>query len=414
MSANTFLTDAVDGVLRFGASMLQAGDAAFRVRDAMGLVASKLGLDRFVLHITVRGMTATARRDGELVTLASEIGPLGIDARRLNALERLAHDSPHGLTPAELAAGLDAIDAARGLRALPVVSAAVGLASGSFGYLNGGGIVAILAATLAGGLGQALRMLLLRQHLNQYVVAGMCGFVAAGLYYVAARVLVTAGMPADQGIGIVAAVLFLVPGFPLVAALLDLLQHQTLAGIVRLAYGAVLLLAAAFGLGIVAGLAGYAPIAAPSPPPDNYGLLLLGRGIASVLGGCGFAILYNSSSRTMLAVGVLALAGNELRLALHDNGFQLASATFLGALAVGLLASLARSRLGEPRIALTVPGIIIMVPGAYAFQAVVLFSRGDVIAGLQPAFLAAFVVGAMALGLATARFATERKWLIES
>jgi uncharacterized membrane protein YjjP (DUF1212 family) len=414
LTGTASLTDALESVLRFGTLMLRAGDAAFRVRDDMGLIASSLGIERFALHITVHGMTATARRGGEHVTLASEVGSLGIDAWRLGALERLAHDSRPGLAPAALALQLDAIEARGGLRSMLVVSVAVGFASGAFGYLNGGGLVAMLAAVLAGGLGQALRMLLFRQHLNQYAVTSVCGFAAAGLYCLVARVLVQAGLPSDQGVGMVAAVLFLVPGFPLVAALLDLLQHQTIAGVVRLVYGMVLLLAAAFGLGVVAALAGFPVGAAPPPPPDNLAVTLLYRALASVLGGCGFAILYNSSLRTVLAVGALALVGNELRLALHDGRFQLASATFVGALAVGLLASLARSRLHEPRIALTVPGIIIMVPGAYAFQALVLFGQGNVIAGLQPAFLAAFVVGAMALGLATARFVSERKWLLES
>jgi len=116
----------------------------------------------------------------------------------------------------------------------------------------------------------------------------------------------------------------------------------------------------------------------------------------------------------VLTVGGLALVGNELRLALHDAGMQLALATFIGALAVGLLASAARPWLREPRIALTVAGIIIMVPGTYAFQTVVLLDQGNVLAALEAATLGAFVVGAMALGLAAARLATQRGWIVES
>ena len=97
------LTGALESVLRFGALMLRAGDAAFRVHEAMGLIATSLGIEQLSLHITVRGMTATARRGGEHVTLASEVGSLGIDAWRLGALERLARDSKPGLTPAALA-----------------------------------------------------------------------------------------------------------------------------------------------------------------------------------------------------------------------------------------------------------------------------------------------------------------------
>jgi hypothetical protein len=43
----------------------------------------------------------------------------------------------------------------------------------------------------------------------------------------------------------------------------------------------------------------------------------------------------------------------------------------------------------------------------------VLFNRGDALGGLQAAVQAGFVVGGMALGLATARFISERRWRYE-
>ena len=175
----------------------------------------------------------------------------------------------------------------------------------------------------------------------------------------------------------------------------------------------MVLTAAGFGLCLVAAAANLN--ISPPPPPQLDELSMLGfRALASFAGGCGFAVLYNSTHRTVLTVGCLALVGNELRLALHDAGMQLALATFIGALAVGLLASAARPWLREPRIALTVAGIIIMVPGTYAFQTVVLLDQGNVLAALEAATLGAFVVGAMALGLAAARLATQRGWIVES
>jgi uncharacterized membrane protein YjjB (DUF3815 family) len=86
----------------------------------------------------------------------------------------------------------------------------------------------------------------------------------------------------------------------------------------------------------------------------------------------------------------------------------------LGALAVGLLASLIRPFVHEPRVALTVPGIIVMIPGTYAFQTIVLLNQGDVLEALHAAVLGGFIVGAMALGLALARFIAERRWIVES
>jgi uncharacterized membrane protein YjjP (DUF1212 family) len=408
------LTQALVSVMHFGALMLRAGDAAFRVRQWMDAIARVMGIDALSVHIAIGGMTATARRGNERVTLASEIAPLGINASRLGALEHLAREARPGLTAAELAAKLEAIEAGPPIYSLAVTAAAVGAASGAFSYLNGGGSSEIAASFIGGAVGQSLRSLLFRHRYNQYAVTALCAVVASGVYCLIAHAMARAGLPVSpHAAGFISSALFLVPGFPLIAGLLDLLQHQIVAGITRLAYAIMVLTAAAFGLCLVAAAAS---LTLTAPPPPEFGELatLALRALASFAGGCGFAILYNSTHRTVLAVGCLALVGNELRLAVHDAGVQLALATFLGALAVGLLASLARPWLREPRIALTVSGIIIMVPGTYAFQTVVLLDQGNVLAALQAASLGAFVVGAMALGLAAARLVSQRGWVVES
>jgi uncharacterized membrane protein YjjP (DUF1212 family) len=407
------LADTLDGLLRFGALMLRAGNPSFRVREAISLLARPFAIDLLSLQVTLNGMTATARRGEERATVALDVAPVGINVRRLGALERLAEEAPPGLTLAKLAAQLDAIEAAPPLRPIAGVAVAVGFASASFAYLNDGTMAVLLAAFIAGSLGQMLRGFLFGRRLNQYAVTALCAVFAAGLYCLVTALQDRSGVITGNAGGFISSVLFLVPGFPLVAALLDLLQHQTIAGIARLAYGVVLLLAAAFGLSIVAAVSGLAVTSLP-PPPEGMATVLALRGLASFVGGCGFSILYNSSRRTVLIVGMLAVVGNELRLGLHDLGLALPPATFIGAFTVGLLAGVVPSSLREPRIAFTVPGIIIMVPGLYAFQTVVQFAQGHALAGLEAAVLAAFVVGAMALGLVAARFVTERKWLVES
>ena len=207
--------------------------------------------------------------------------------------------------------------------------------------------------------------------------------------------------------GFISTVLFLVPGFPLVAALLDLMQHQTVAAVTRTAYGLMLFLAATFGLSIVVGIVRVD--LAPQPPLEiAYGLKLLLRAVASFVGGCAFAMLFNNSARTVLAVGLLALGANELRLALLDVGMRLPAATFFGALAVGFAASLLDRRLKVPRIAITVPGIIIMVPGVYAFEMIYYLNRGPVLDAVEAAALCGLATGALAMGLATARLLSRR------
>jgi len=407
------LAEALEVLLRFGTLMLRAGDTAFRVRDSMGMLATSMGIESLSLHVTIDGMTATVRRNGEQVTVASEVSPPGINAWRIGALERLARTRRPDLAPKDLAADLDAIEAVPPIHSIITVAAAMGLASGAFSYLNDSDMLGTGAAIAAGGLGQAARMLMFRRHLNQYAVTALCAVLASGVYCLIVASISGQGFrPSDAG-GFISSVLFLVPGFPLVASLLDLLQHQTMAGVARLFYGILILLAAAFGLSLVAAVAGLASVPAASAPHGVELVPVLWRAVASFAGGCGFAILYNSSARTVLAVGLLSLLGNDLRLVLHDLGMALPPATFFGAFAVGLLASLARATLRDPRIALTVPGIIIMTPGIYAFQTIVLLNQGDILAAIQTGAVCCFIVGGMAMGLAAARFISERRWIIE-
>jgi len=205
---------------------------------------------------------------------------------------------------------------------------------------------------------------------------------------------------------LISSILFLVPGFPLVAGLLDLLQYQTLAALTRFAYSAMIVLAAAFGFSLVVGLGGF-DVASPPALDMSASLKLLLRAVASFIGGWGFAVLFNSPARAALVVGVLSLVSNDLRLALRDAGMMAAPAAFIGALVVGLLASLLDRRLDVPPLALAVPGIIIMVPGIPAFQMIVLFNRGEMLEALQAASVCGFVTGALGIGLATARVLTD-------
>lgn len=393
--------------------MLRSGDTAFRVRDAMAVLAGKLGIEHLAVHITLGGVTATARTGAETVTLTREIAPLGVDASRTAALDRLAHASEGGLTPAALAAKIDAIEATPALHSLAPIVLSMAVASAGFSFLNGGDALATSAAAAGGGLGQAARTLLSRRGFNQYAMTVLCAVFASGIYCLIVLGFGVRSFALAHAVGFISSVLFLVPGFPLVAALLDLVQHQTAAGIARLFYGVMLTLAAAFGLSIVAALAGLTP--AP-PAPAGQGIepmTLLWRAVACFAGGCGYGILFNNPLRTVLVVGVLSMVGNEIRLALHDLGMALPPATFFGALAVGLAASLVREPLHVPRIALTVPSIIMMTPGLYAFQTIVFLNQGKVPEAIDAGAVCVFAVGAMAMGLVAARFVTERRWRFE-
>ena len=73
---------------------------------------------------------------------------------------------------------------------------------------------------------------------------------------------------------------------------------------------------------------------------------------------------------------VMGALSNTLRLELVDlTGMPTTAAAFIGALTAGLLASLIKNYNGYPRISLTVPSIVIMVPGLYLYRAFLQFGN---------------------------------------
>ncbi|MGB8757157.1 MAG: threonine/serine exporter family protein, partial [Pseudolabrys sp.] len=277
---------------------------------------------------------------GERVTTMREIGPPGINAWRIAELEQLASTVGPRPAPRDVAARLAIIESTASRYSSVTIAAAVGAASAGFAFLNGAATREMIAAAMGGAIGQWSRLWMSHRQLNQYGAAALSAIAASGIYVLVAALARYAGLGfAHYPAGFIASVLFLIPGFPLIAGLFDLLQYQTIAAVSRLAYGVMILLVVAFGLSIVVELA---RIDLSRQPPLEliYPLKLLLRAVASFAAGGAFAMLFNSPPRTILAAGALALGANSLRLVLNDMGMMIAPASFFAALAIGLVAVL--------------------------------------------------------------------------
>ncbi len=391
-------------LLQFGVAALRAGNTAARTREHTGVMAQKLGLEGISASFTLDSVTVSVKEPEGWLTAAREIGPPGINVWRIGELERLADGAGATPEPRDIAAKLAAIQSTPPQYSRALLALAIAAASAGFAFLNGAAVPEMLAAAVGGGIGQTLRSVLVHRSYNQYGVAALAAVAASGAYVLAAALASRAGLPfAHYPAGFIASVLFLVPGFPLIAALFDMLQNQTTAAVGRLAQGMMLLACVALGLSIVIA-AGGVDIARQPPPELVYPLKIALRAVASFIAACAFAMLFNSPPRAVLAVGLVALVANPLRLILIDVGLMPAPAAFVAALLIAAAAVLLEHRFKLPRPAMVVPAIVIMVPGIYAFETIVLFNRGQVLEALQAAALCGFVIGALAMGLAAARF----------
>ncbi|GAA3029818.1 threonine/serine exporter family protein [Microbacterium dextranolyticum] len=399
-----------DAVMRLGSMMLGAGASAARVRDSMARGAHALGIDDLHTRVGMTDIVATTSRGAMFRTRVAEVRRPGVDAERLTSLKRLTNEITSGTSTAELQRRLDAIDA-RPRRYPEIVRVAgAGFACAAFALLNNGGWQEFVAVGIAAALGQFVRMRLARLHTNEFLVVFVSAMTALLVYLGVAAVLGALGMPGGQhDAAVTSAVLYLVPGFPLVTGALDLARLDLNAGISRVVYATLVLFATGSAVWGVATIA-HAAVTQTATPLFDEPVLSVVRLLAGFVGVLGFAILFDTPPAIALTASALGAVANTGRLALFDAGATPPIAAAAAALAVGLGAFLVSSRLRAARVTLTVPAVLIMVPGAAAYRAITGVIAGDTLSAIQNGFTAVFVVVALAIGLTVARVLTEREW----
>lgn len=400
-------------VVRIGRLALSAGTGSYRVKSHMERVGRALGLDRVSAHVTLTEITATSVRGPIFRTEVSEVRSVGINADRLDELERFAGSLPERTTAEEVEAELDRIQRKPPLYGTALNGLWAGLACAAFAFLNNGGPVEVAAVLLAAWAGQSLRRTLVHRGGNQFGVTMLAAAVASVLYLL----LVTAvqewvAVGGSHEAGYVSAVLFLVPGFPLVTGALDLARLDFSAGIARLTYAVMILVSAALALWGVSAVVGLQP----DPPPPlglDPALLWALRAVASFVGVLGFALMFNSPWGMAAAAATVGMLANVGRLALVSEDVAPQAAATAAALVVGLLAAWVAPRLRIPRVTMSVPAVVIMVPGVTAYRAVYELNSGRTTEAIGYAVDAGLVVVALSIGLAVARMLTDRNWTFE-
>jgi uncharacterized membrane protein YjjP (DUF1212 family) len=246
------LIEALNVVTRIGVLMLQSGAASFRTKDTMDRFAASLGIEQFDSFVTPTKIIGMINSRQHSYTRAMRVPLLGVNMARVSTLHVLSHH-PENMTPAELSVWLDSLETAPPNYSQPVVVAAVAIACGCFAIILGGGFPEALAAASGAACSQFVRMQLARKHVNPYLITVVCAALASMVSYL--LMLVTpASLPR---VGLIASVLLLVPGVPLVTALLDLLHLDLISGVTRGVYAAILLMNIGVGMLLVLTLTGF-------------------------------------------------------------------------------------------------------------------------------------------------------------
>ena len=371
-----------------------------------------MGFDRLDAEISITSVVCTFHRGVSFRTVVATQPAPAVDASRIEALEHLTHHLPNHMSANALTMCLDDIVHSVTHRwSRPVLMVAAGAACAAFALLNYFPAEGAAAVAVAAACGQLVRMILASRHLNQLGVVAVAAATSCLVFYLLNWALPLTHLPDDArafAAGYIAAVLYLIPGFPLFSSMLDLSRFDITAGLTRLCYAMAVITAATMSVALVSAMTGLSPLSIDAPTPTARWYLL--AAVASFVGVGGFALLFNSSRRMVLFAASIGVVANMVRLVMIDAGVQPQYAAYTGGVVVGLLGAVITARTTLPRITMTVPASVIMIPGTAMYRAVHFLNSGDIDQALSNAATAGLIIVWISAGLVTARILTDRDW----
>lgn len=411
-SSQSPLSEKAGLIGRVGLMFLSFGAGSFRVRAAMNKLSRALNVTCNA-DIGLKSIDYTCMENGETCTNALSNVTTGVNTDKLHYMEifcdgfgerteRYSIDDFHKM--------LDTIEREKGNYSILQLSLASAAACMAFSFLLGAGIYDMVTTFIAAFIGFMVRKLLLNRKITLFANTG-AGVLASCLSYILLGKLMVAivGTPIDFRAGYICSMLYVIPGFPLITGGIDLAKLDLKSGIERITYAVLVIGVASLSAAFAASVLHFAPVDFEPYTLPVYYLIPL-RFVMSFVGVFGFSILFNSTYKMASIAGLMGAVANVLRLCLIDLGVGMSIAAFCGALTAGLLASAIKNHIGFPRITLTVPSIVIMVPGMFMYKGMFFFSQADFATGLNWFAKAVIVVVSLPLGLVFARIMTDKNF----
>lgn len=399
---------------RVGLMILSCGTGSWKVRDSMNTIARALDItcsaDIGLLTIDCTCFDVNNQSYSQTLTLPAT----GANMTKLNELERFVRQFEAGdgnWNIGQIHRRLGEIEHLKSRYTPAIAGLAAAIACAGFIFLLGGGLPEIICAFFGAGCGNYTRMKMGQKHITMVAKVATAVFVACVTYFLAFQLLhFIFDIRSSHIFGYIGSMLFVIPGFPFITAGLDLSKLDMRSGLERMAYALLIIIVATTVGWATALLIGIHPgdMTKLGLTPIN---LTIFRLIASFCGVFGFSLMFNSKINYAALTAVIGAISNTLRLSLVDYGHMPpALAAFVGVLLSGLLASFIREKVGYPRIAITVPSVVIMVPGLYMYRAVFNLGLTRISLGAYWATEAIMIVIALPLGLIAARILTDSKW----
>ncbi|WP_010648292.1 threonine/serine exporter family protein [Oceanobacillus massiliensis] len=121
--------------------------------------------------------------------------------------------------------------------------------------------------------------------------------------------------------------------------------------------------------------------------------------ITSFFASAGFGVLFNAPKKSLIQCGLVGMFGWIVYYILSERGMDIVPATIFAAMLVAVLSHLCARYYKMPIIIFNVSGIIPLVPGGIAYNAMRSFVQNDYNTAVQLSAQVMLLAGGIALGL---------------
>jgi uncharacterized membrane protein YjjP (DUF1212 family) len=383
--------DHLELLVALGQALHASGEPSHRLERTLEGIARRLDVPLQVFALPTGLMLCVGETKAPL-TVIRRVEPGGVHLERLVLLERIGERVAKGLLePREAKRRIDHAMGAKPRWRKPATVLAYVLSAGSFAVFFGGGKIEVATAVLV-GLVVGLMAVVLRDLLRAPRLFELTAAAAAAVIASVVQLYVDSFI---DWIPLASGLIILLPGLTLVDSVDELAHGHLTSGASRLAGVAVVLLAMSFGA--VLGLA-ITPDAEARTPETAHTDLTWWCAPALVTVAVGSTIRFRARPIDFwpaLVGSVTALLGMHVA----DRWLDTMARPFVAAFLLGIAANGFARLWHRPAELVAVPGLALLVPGAFGVRTIAALLSEDTALGVDTAFHMFIVAMALVTGL---------------
>ncbi|MBO6513601.1 MAG: threonine/serine exporter family protein [Phycisphaerales bacterium] len=368
------------------------GTSAHRLEDVVKYTASELGLECHVFS-TPTSVFLSIESDTDYVTYLSRIDSVEVNLSKLRRFDALFNAVADGrMTPRtgvkkikEIVREPDPIPGWVQILAFGVISACVAI-------FFGGGLREIGASSFIGFLVGVLGLFVGKRREHARLMEFLAGFIAS---LVAGALTLLIG-PYSPGVAVIAGLIVLLPGMTITVSMTELATRNVVSGSARITGALMIFLLIGFGVAAGNELVNVLiDVPASIEPTRLDGVWNI---IAALVSSLLLVILFRAKwSDAWAMVLAVFLAFYSSRFGVEHFGLQF-GVCFAG-VCVGVLGNLFARAVDRPSLTVTLPGLLMLVPGSVGFRSLQSFMNHDTVGGVETAVNVVFIGVALVIGI---------------